>query len=100
MSKLIETSDGILVEVETIGTEKCSANHVDKVSKGLEQIGPLLGKACGTMKTFWQQTVDGVEVEQVQVQFGLNFEASGNIYIAQAKAGASVTVTATLKKPV
>ena len=99
MSRLIETSDGILIEVETEDYEKCVAGSAKKVEKGLEQIGPLLVKACDTMKDFWREQVEGVDIDQVQIQFGLNFEAGGNVYIAQAKAGASVSVTATLKKP-
>lgn len=100
MGRLIETSDGILIEVETQGYEKCAAGTAKKVEKGLDQIGPLLAKACDTMKDFWKEQVQGVDIEQVQIQFGLNFEAGGSLYIAQAKAGASVSVTATLKKPV
>ena len=99
MSRLIETSDGILIEVETEDYEKCVAGSAKKVEKGLEQIGPLLVKACDTMKDFWREQVEGVDIDQVQIQFGLNFDAGGNVYIAQAKAGASVSVTATLKKP-
>ena len=32
------------------------------------------------LKGFWQQQIQGVEVEQLQVQFGLNFEAVGNLH--------------------
>jgi len=99
MARLIEMQDGILVEVETEGYEKCSAGSAKKVERGLDQIGPLLRKACGTMKDFWKEKVEGVDVEEAQIEFGLNFEAGGSVYIAQAKAGASVSVTATLKKP-
>ena len=99
MSKLIKTSDGILIEVESDGDEKCSASTVKNVEKGFEQIGPLLVKACDSMKDFWVEQIEGVDLEQVQIQFGLNFEAGGNIYIAQVKAGASVSVTATMKRP-
>lgn len=99
MSKLIKTSDGILIEVESDGDEKCSAGSAKHVQKGLEQIRPLLAKACETMKDFWSEQVEGAELNEVQIQFGLSFEAGGNLYIAQAKAGASISVTATMKKP-
>jgi len=99
MSRLIETKDGVLVEVDGEDYQKCSAGTAEKVEKGLDQIGQLLVKSCQTMKDFWQKEVEGADIEEIQVQFGLNFEASGSLYIAQAKAGASITVTATLKKP-
>jgi hypothetical protein len=72
---------------------------VDEVKKGLEQIGPLLRNACDAVKELWQDQVREVDVEQVEIEFGLNFEAEGNAYIARAKAGASLAVTVTLKKP-
>jgi hypothetical protein len=96
MARLIETPDGILIEVEAEDHERCAAGLAKKVDKGLEQIAPVLRKACVRMRDFWKEQVEGVEVQQVQLAFGLNFEASGSLYIAQAKAGASVTVTATL----
>jgi hypothetical protein len=99
MARLIETKDGILIEVESEGYEKVSAGTAEKVQKGLEQIGPLLRKACDTMKDFWKEQTGGIELDAVQIGFGLNFEAEGNAYIARAKAGASVSVTATLKRP-
>ena len=101
MAKLIRTNENILIEIEAEPGEyqPCSAGDVDKVEKGLEQIGPLLDKACEAVKDVWKKQVEGVVVEQVQIEFGLNFEAEGNAYIARAKAGASVSVTVTLKKP-
>ncbi|MCO6457994.1 MAG: hypothetical protein J5I93_22040 [Pirellulaceae bacterium] len=98
MSKLIETSDGILIEVESDGGEKCSAGTADKVEKGFNQISPLLRKACSAMREFWQEQTEGIDLQEVEIQFGLNFEGSGNVFIAQAKAGASLTVKAVMKK--
>ena len=99
MTKLIRTVDGILIEIEARESEKCSAAAAKPVQKGLDQIGPVLTKACSTMKEFWKQQLDGVELDEVQIAFGLNFEVEGSIYIAQAKGGATISVTATLKKP-
>jgi hypothetical protein len=95
----IKTSDGVLIEVEAGESEKCSARSAKAVQKGLEQISTVLGKACGTMKEFWSKDLDGVELDEVQIAFGLSFEIEGDIYIARAKGDASISVTATLKKP-
>jgi len=98
MARLLETGDGILIEYESEEyDEKISAGSTDKVEKGLEQIAPLLTKACSQMKQIWADTEASEHIEQVQVQMGLNFEAGGTLYIAQAKSGASISVTVTLK---
>lgn len=98
MAGLLETSDGILIEYETEEyNEKISADSTKKVDKGLEQIVPLLTKACSKMKDLWGNAEEATNIDQVQIQMGLNFEAGGSLYIAQAKAGATVSVTVTLK---
>lgn len=98
MARLLETGDGILIEYESGEyDEKISAGSTDKVEKGLEQIAPLLTKACSQMKQIWADEEGAANIDQVQIQMGLNFEAGGNLYIAQAKSGASISVTVTLK---
>ena len=98
MARLLETSDGILIEYDSGEyDEQISAGSTEKVDKGLEQIAPLLAKACSKMKELWANAEEATNIEQVQIQLGLNFEAGGSLYIAQAKAGASVSVTVTLK---
>jgi hypothetical protein len=89
MARLIQTSDGVLIEVEAEAGDYqlCSASSADKVQKSLNQIKPLLAKACGAVKDFWNEQREGIQVEQVEVEFGLNFEGEGNAYIARAKAG-------------
>ena len=99
MARLIKTPDGVLIEVEASLSEKCSSRSAKVVHKGLEQISTVLGNACGTMKDFWSKELDGVELDEVQIAFGLSFETEGDIYIARAKGEASISVTATLKKP-
>jgi len=99
MARLIRTVDGVLIEVEAAESEKCAAALAKPVQQGLDQIGPLLAKACNTMKEFWKQELDGVKLDEVEIAFGLNFETEGSVYIARVKGGASISVTATLKKP-
>ncbi len=104
MARLIRTVDGVLIEVEAergdyAPASAMSAAAIDDVEKGLKEIGNLLGKACDAVKDVWNEKVPEVDVEQVQIEFGLNFEGEGNAFIARAKAGASVSVTVTLKKP-
>jgi hypothetical protein len=38
-----------------------------------------------------------VDLEQVEIELGLSFEAEGNIYITKANLGANLTVRMTLK---
>ena len=96
--KLIESEEGILIEVQSQDAdEKISAEMAEKVQKGLAQIQPVLQKACDATKDFFDD--ENSQLSQVQIEIGLNFEASGNIYICQAKAGASITLTATIQRP-
>ena len=99
MARLIRTVDGVLIEVEAPQSEKCAAGSAKVVEKGLEQISTVLGKACGTMKEFWSKQLDGVELDEVQIAFGLSFETGGDIYIVRARGESTISVTATLKKP-
>ncbi len=98
MARLLETGDGILIEYESgKRDEKISSGSTKKIEKGLEQIAPLLINACSNMKQIWSNAEAVDHVDQVQIQMGLNFEAGGNLYITQAKGGASISVTVTLK---
>lgn len=98
MARLLETGDGILIEYESgRHDEKISSGSTKKVEKGLEQIAPLLTKACSQIKQIWADAEEAANIDQVQIQMGLNFEAEGKLFIAQAKAGTSISVTLTLK---
>jgi hypothetical protein len=98
MARLLEISDGILIEYDSGEfDEKISAGSTKKVEKGLEQIAPLVTSACARMKEIWADAQAAAQIEQVQIQMGLNFEAGGSLYVAQVKGGASVSVTITLK---
>jgi hypothetical protein len=45
----------------------------------------------------FHESLKGTPVESGQIQFGLQFTTSGSVYILEAGAGASLTVTLTIK---
>jgi hypothetical protein len=98
-AKLIKLEDGSLVEVEVSGDEvqQISGNLADKVDATLSKIKPILLKTCQPIVAAVKDLRKDVDLEQVEVEVGLSFDAEGNIYITKAKFGANVLVRMTLK---
>jgi hypothetical protein len=98
-TKLIQLEDGLLVEAEVPEdqAEPISGGVVDRVDATLDQIEPILVKACKPITAAWQRLSDEVAIDSAQIALGVNFTGEGNIYIAKATAGANLTVTLVLK---
>jgi hypothetical protein len=98
-TKLIQLEDGLWVEAEVPENqaEAISGGAVAKVDATLDQIEPLLIKACKPIGAAWQNLSHEVQVENAQIALGVSFTGEGNLYIAKATAGANLTVTLTLK---
>lgn len=98
-TKLIETSDGILVEVEVSDYEAqpISGTLVDKVDNGLDKIKPILLKVSRPIADAWKGMNSEVELEQAEVEIGFNFEGQGNIYLAKTKAAAHLKIKLVFK---
>jgi hypothetical protein len=98
-TKLIRLNDGLLVEAEVPEdqAEPISGGAVDRVNATLDQIEPLLVKACKPIAAAWQQLSEEVQIDYAQIALGVNFTGEGNLYVAKATAGANLTVTLVLK---
>jgi len=98
-TKLIQLEDGLLVEAEVPEdqAEPISGRAVDRVDATLDVIEPLLVKACNPITAAWQQLSGQVLIDNAQIALGVNFTGEGNVYIAKATAGATLTVTLVLK---
>lgn len=99
-SKLIQLTDGTLIEVETAGDEvqQISGGLAEKVNAAMSKIQPTLLKTCQPIVAAVKSLREDVDIEQVEVEVGLSFDVEGNIYITRANVGANVLVRMTLKK--
>jgi hypothetical protein len=98
-TKLIQLEDGLLIEAEVPEdqAEPISGGAVDRVNATLDQIEPLLVKACKPITAAWRQLSEEAHIDYAQVALGVNFTGEGNVYVAKATAGANLTVTLVLK---
>src|ERR1700730_18738610 len=98
-TKLIRLEDSSLVEVEVSGDEvqQISGSLADKVDATINKIKPILLKTCQPLVAAVKDLREDVDLEQVEIEVGLSFDAEGNIYITKAKFGANVLVRMTLK---
>jgi hypothetical protein len=98
-SKLIQLEDGTFVEVEVSEeqVQQIAGSFADKVEVTIDKIKPILLKTCQPLIAAVKDLRKDVDLEQVEVEVGLSFDAEGNIYITKAKFGANVLVRMTLK---
>ena len=106
-TKLIETRDNFLIEVEATpdDVQQISsrvAQHVqDTLDKTFDKIRPLLIQTCKPVIATWKEineTNDAVGIEEVKIDLGLSFEGEGNIYVTKFKSGANLSIQLTLKQ--
>ena len=100
-NKLIQLKEEqIFVEVELpkdLGPFEVNANDGMKiVDKGLDQIGDILKKVSNKLQKAFEGLNPAVEVKEAEVDLGFNFEAGGNIYIANTKTGTTLRVKLTI----
>jgi Trypsin-co-occurring domain 1 len=98
-TKLIELSDGILVEAEVSPDEatQIAGGAASRVESSLDRIEPVLLNVCKPISSVWN-TITDLHVDHVEVEIGLSFEGEGNVFLTKAKAGANLTVTLSLSK--
>lgn len=94
-TRLIELSDGTLVEAEVAESEArpISGGAADKVAASMEKIEPVLVSVCRPVAQAWKAMTDDLYIESVEIELGISFEGEGNIFVSKAKAGANLTVT-------
>lgn len=98
-SKLIELEDGTLVEVEAKSdhSREISGGFAEKVSTALDQLQPVMSKACRPILAMCRELAADNEIESAEVDLGFSFEAEGNVYLAKVKSGANIVVKLKVK---
>lgn len=102
-TKLIELSDGTLIEVEAAPNEivPTSSRNADRVQRTAEQtmqrIQPLIVEACRPVVAAWRELQQDLIVEAAELELGLSFEGEGNLYITKARATANLVVKLKLR---
>jgi len=96
--QLIRLDGGVLLEVDVPGgqPELIAGGVVRTVNSSLDGIRPILAHACRPIIEAWKDLNQDLNVETAEIELGLSFESEGNVYIAKAKAGATITVRLTL----
>jgi len=94
----IELQDGIRIEVEPDEEQlQRIAGGTARVNKTIDDIKPLLKKACKPIVEVWHELNQDLAVTEAEVEISLGFEAEGNVFIAKGKTNASLTLRLTLK---
>ncbi len=97
-TKLIETNDGILIEVDASGSEgRAISGGVELVDASINKIKGILVKTSAPVVEAWRELNKEMHVDSAEIEIGLSFEGEGNLYIAKSKAGANLKVKLTLK---
>lgn len=97
-TKLIELSDGLLVEVaaDEEAVQQISAGAADRVERAMDGAQSLLKKAVQPMVSVWDELNRDLTIEKVEIQLALGFEAEGNLYIARGTGSANINFTLTV----
>jgi len=98
-TRLIELSDGTLVEAEVPENQiqQISGGLAAKVDATFDKIQPMLVKVCRPIIAAWQEINQEMPIEQAEIELGLSFEGEGNLYVTKSKVGANLTVKLLLK---
>ena len=99
-TELIELKHGLLVEVQADPEDEPRqiAASPDKLVDGaIDQARELLLKAVEPVVSVWGELNKDLSIDQVQIELALGFEASGRMFIAQAKGNASIKFTMTVR---
>ncbi|OLF06156.1 hypothetical protein BLA60_33000 [Actinophytocola xinjiangensis] len=98
-SKIIELGDGTLVEVAAAPGEsrEISGGFTEKVNSTLEQLRPVLAKACEPVLEMCRDLKADNRIDSAEVELGFSFAAEGNLFIAKATSNASVVVKLQIK---
>jgi len=93
---LIELRDDLLVEVRSDPEEsstKIAATAAERVDGALDQARALLLKAVEPVASVWSELNRDLAIDEVEIELGLGFEASGRLFIVQGKGSANLSFT-------
>lgn len=91
-TRLIELSDGLLVEVQADPdeTRRIAASAALRVEAALDQARDLLLTAVKPVASVWDELNRDLTIDEVEIELGLGFEASGRLFIVQGTGSASL----------
>lgn len=99
-TELVELRDGLLVEVQSNPQDEprqIVAGAARRVDGAIDQARTLLLKAVEPVVSVWSELNRDLTIDQVQIELGLGFEATGKLFIAQGTGRANVTFTLTVR---
>lgn len=93
-TRLIELADGTLVEVESNvdQAEEISGGIAQRVKATLDQVQPLIIKACRPLIAACREMDKAEQIESAEIELGFGFEAEGSLYIAKVTSTANIVV--------
>ena len=88
-----------MVEVESTEKEAqpLAGGLADKVGTTFDMIRPVLVKTCRPIIGAWKEINQEMHVEEAEVELGLSFEGTGDVFVAKSTAGANLAVKLVLK---
>ena len=98
-TKLIELSDGTIVEVFAVPGEErpMAASAAEKVGGAMDKALPLLKTICKPIASVWQELNKEVAMDQAELELGLSFEGEGNLFVTKASMGANLKIKLVFK---
>lgn len=98
-TKLIELSDGILVEVEVPVTnaKQLTSASADRVGKASSRIKPALTHVADAVRHATDEIHRTLSVENTEVELNLGFTAEGDVYITKFQSDSNLKVKLVLK---
>ena len=97
-SELIKLQDGTLVEIENSDNdiEQISGGVANRVDESIDIIAPLLKRAIAPIRDTFDELNKDMSIEKAEIELGIGFEASGDIFIVKGKGKANLSIKITL----
>ncbi|WP_058556212.1 CU044_2847 family protein [Thiohalocapsa sp. ML1] len=95
-TQIIELQDGLLIEVQADtadGPRQISGGRHRVVDGAIDTARELLLKAVEPVASVWGELNRDLSIEEVEIQLGLGFEASGRLFIAQGTGKTNLSFT-------
>jgi hypothetical protein len=95
-TELIRLQDGLLVEVQSNPDDtpkKIVASAAELTEGAMDQARELLLKAVQPLASVWGELNRDLTIDEVEIQLGLGFEASGKLFIVQGTGSANLSFT-------
>jgi len=95
-TELIRLQDDLLVEVQSNPEDtprQIAASAAERAEGAMDQARELLLKAVQPLASVWDELNRDLTIDEVEIQLGLGFEASGKLFIVQGTGSANISFT-------